>query len=763
MTGMAGWHSVKRVIGIFVRAAILMLFLQAPAGAKPDGAARTIVSLDGTWQIEDSIAADRMPRTFGHKVPVPGLAHSASPAFPDVDRYQTGQLLSALVSQGRYDAEAYKKLGDIRGIPQQKRNYFWYRRQFQAPPRAAVAMLKINKAQFGAVVYLNGIMVGEHLSCFTAVSLDVTRAIRWDGPNELVIRIGAHPGVLPSTVSAGTDFEKNLWTPGIYDSVSLMTMDNPVIATTQVAPRLAGAGNPVPSILVQTELSNHSDRAITTSLSQRVFEWKSGRAASQDVSMTVRLSAGETKLVRQTVPIADARLWSPEDPFLYRLETHTAGDAAQTRFGMREFHFDTVTQRAYLNGRPYFLRGSNIALHRFFEDPQSGTLPWNEAWLQRLLVTIPKQLHWNSFRFTIGPVPDRWLEIADENGLLIQNEYAVWVGSPIWTTWRSAYDVKQMTSEYAEWMRDGWNHPSVVIWDASNESWLPELTAKVLPAVRALDLSGRPWENSYNEPGDPNDPVEDHNYFTEALQGVFDASKGGKQFEIADLEWMDGPASNPFTKSAHAKILNEYGWLWLNRDGSPTLLTDKVYPKLLNGQADTTENRRALYARLLGGETELWRAYRRYAGVMTFPYLSTSARDGFTADQFVDLAKLELEPGMARALEQAFKPLGVYLNFWQPSLDAGTTRAYTIHMVNDEDRPRTGKLRLSFKDGGGRESVAGERGFALPALGAQSYTMMVAAPAVAGRYTVQAIAQPADDASNPTISTRDVAIRPAAQ
>ncbi len=738
----------------------ILLGLVAPAGAKPAASARTILPLDGTWQVEDSVAADAMPRTFRHRVPVPGLTHSASPAFPDVDKYQTKQLLSALVSQGRYDAAAYKKLGDVRGIAQQTRNYFWYRRQFKAPSRAAVALLKINKAQFGTAVYLNGMAVGEHLSSFTAVTIDVTKAIRWDGPNDLVIRIGAHPGVLPSTVSAGTDFEKNLWTPGIYDSVSLMTMDNPVITTTQVAPQLAGPGHPVPSILIQSEVTNHSDRAITTGLSQRVFEWKSGRIASDIVQTTVQLNAGETKQVRQTVPIADARLWSPDDPFLYRVETRTAGDTVQTRFGMREFHFDTVTQRAYLNGRPYFLRGSNIALHRFFEDPQSKTLPWNEAWLQRLLVTIPKQLHWNSFRFTIGPVPDRWLEIADENGLLIQNEYSVWVGSPVWTEWRSAYDVKQMTSEYAEWMRDGWNHPSVVIWDASNESWLPELTAKVLPAVRALDLSNRPWENSYNEPGDANDPVEDHNYFTEALQGVFDASKGGKAFEIADLEWMDGPASDPFTKSSHAKIINEYGWLWLNRDGSPTLLTDKIYPKLLKDGTDTTENRRALYARLLGGETELWRAYRRYAGVMTFPYLTTSAKDGFTADQFVNLEKLELEPGMARALEQAFKPLGVYLNFWQPFLDAGSTRAYTVHMVNDEDRQRTGKLKLTFKDSTGREILGEARDFSLPALGAQSYTLMVAAPAAPGRYTVQAIAQADDDAANPTISTRDVVIRP---
>jgi hypothetical protein len=718
---------------------------------------RSTLSLEGTWQVEDSVEPDRMPQTYRHKVAVPGLTHSALPAFADVDLYQSRQLLSALVTQKRYDAAAYAKLGDMRGTPGQKRNYFWYHRQFTGPARAQVAMLRINKAQFGTEVYLNGIRVGDHLSCFTAVDLDVSKAIRWNAPNDLVIRIGAHPGVLPATVSGGTDFEKNRWTPGIYDSVNLMVMDNPVIATTQVAPQLAGAGHPQASALVQTQVTNHADHPVTTHLSQQVFEWKSGKVASASIDTAVDLAAGETKTLRQEVPIPAAHLWSPDDPFLYRVDTQTDGDKAQTRFGMREFHFDTVTQRAYLNGRPIFMRGGNIALHRFFEDPQSGHLPWDEAWVTRLLATVPHQLHWNSFRFTIGPVPERWLEIADENGLLIQNEYAVWTGSPIYTDWSWPYDPAQMRSEYAEWMRDGWNHPSVVIWDATNESFLPDLSAKVLPQVRGLDLSNRPWENSYNDTAGADDPVEDHTYFEEALQGVFDATKGGRPFRIADLEGFDGAPANPLTKSGHAKIINEYGWLWLNRDGSPTLLTTNVYQQLLEGKPDTTENRRRLYARLMGGETELFRAYRRYAGVMMFPYLSTSAQGGFTADQFIDLPNLKLEPHMAAAMEQAFKPLGVYLNFWQPVVQAGQTRPYTIHMVNDEDRPRTGTLRLTYSDATGHEVAAQEHPFALPALGAQSYTLFLETPKALGDYTVRASAQA--DGGDATVSTRDVRVQ----
>ena len=294
--------------------------------------------------------------------------------------------------------------------------------------------------------------------------------------------------------------------------------------------------------------------------------------------------------------------------------------------------------------------------------------------------------------------------------------------------------------------------------DATNESTLPEFADQVIPAVRSLDLSNRAWENSYNAPGDANDPVEDHTYFFEALGGKFDASGGGKPFELSDLESIEGTPNNPFTKSAHAKILNEYGWIWLNRDGSPTILTEHLFPKLL-GDADTVETRRVYAARELGGETELWRAYRRYVGVLQFVYLTSSDGNGFTSDNFVDIQKLELEPHFAEAMRQAFNPLGVYLNFWHPTITASTSANYEIFMVNDADRPRVGTLKLQFTDLRGQAAAVVEMPFSLAPLGAQSYQTVLTAPAEAGSYVLQAIAAADDDATMPTISSRDVKLQ----
>src|SRR2546429_135999 len=105
------------------------------------------------------------------------------------------------------------------GVPHQDRNWFWYHRTFEVPVLRSVAILGINKAQFGAAVWLNGVKIGDHLPCFTAAIFDVSQAVR-RGSNELIVRVGAHPGVLPASVSGGTDFEKIRWTPGIYDNVS---------------------------------------------------------------------------------------------------------------------------------------------------------------------------------------------------------------------------------------------------------------------------------------------------------------------------------------------------------------------------------------------------------------------------------------------------------------------------------------------------------------------------------------------------------------
>ena len=717
-------------------ALLLVVLLAAPAFAE-----RVTVPLNGTWQITDSVAAEPAPKAFPATVAVPGLVHNATPAFPDVDAFYSLELVSNKIAQKLLPASARVAAP---GVSRQERNYFWYRRTFTAPAVRAVATLRVNKAQFGTAVWLNGTKVGEYPGCFSAGLFDLTPAMRWKGENVLVVRVGAHPGVLPATYPAGTDFEKLKWTPGIYDEVSLQLADDPVIESVQVAPRVAAS-----EVLVETKVRNRSAAAVSFELAQAVTTWKGGERVATARSEPLTLAPGESRAVRQTVAIESAHLWSPETPFLYVLETTTGGDSLATRFGMREFRFDTATRRAYLNGRPYFLRGSNITLHRFFEDPESGALPWDEAWVRRLLVDLPKRMGWNAFRFCIGPVPDRWLDVADEAGLLIQNEFFVWTGAPEWGQWPNrTYDLPEMIRQYSDWMRDSWNHPSLAVWDANNETKDAVFGDRIIPAVRPLDLSSRPWENSYNPPVGPDDPVEDHPYL------MYGEAMGGEAFRMTDLERRPGGPKEALM-AARATVLNEYGWLWLRRDGEPTLLTEKLYPKLL-GPGSTKEERLELNAYLLAGETEYWRAHRNYAGILHFVYLTCSYPGVFTADHFQDVRELKLDPWFEDYMGEAMKPLGVYLSFFQPTLTAGKARSFRVMMVNDRYDAEKGELRLALEAEDGREVARVTRPFDVAPLGTLTHDLDLVMPSAPGRYLLKATAVTESGAR--TVSRRKVTI-----
>lgn len=708
---------------------------------------RQTVSLDGRWQIEESKLGDVMPMEYGHTVPVPGLANLARPAFKGVDQFISRENMARRITYKLVPEDWLQKYWV--GKVDQGRDYFWYRRSFRAPKERTAALLRVNKSQFGTAVWLNGRQVGEYAGCFSAGRFDLSQAIRWGAENDLVIRIGAHPAVLPDTFPTGSDFEKNIWTPGIYDSVSVAFCDNPTIESVQVAPRIASG-----EAVVQTRVKNRSGVAVAASITQTVKTWKGGKDAGACAPLAVTLRPGEEKVFEQTVRIADAHLWSPEDPFLYTVETGTGGDSLTTRFGMREFRFDAATKRAMLNGKVYYLRGSNITLHRFFEDPLCKDLPWNDKWVRKLLGDLPKKMHWNYFRFCIGPVPDRWLDICDEAGLLIQNEFFVWTGGPGWFKGYSrTYDTDEMIRQYADWMRDNWNHPSVAVWDANNETKNAAFGDTIIPAVRPLDLSRRPWENSYNKPAAPDDPVEDHPYL------MISGWHGPLKFKMSDLETMDGkPRKGALPSDTNPPLVNEYGWLWLNRDGTPTLLTENVYAQLC-GTNSTARQRLDLYAYLLAGKTEFWRAHRQYAGIVHFVYLTCSYPGVYTADHFENVTKLRLDPAFVDYMGEAFKPLGVYVNFFQPTLKAGEYRAFTVMLVNDYAQPVSGTLSLELADAKGKTVVRGEQRFELAALGDASCSIALDIPQVEGAFTLKATAAAAAGVrEKPTLSRRWVTV-----
>jgi hypothetical protein len=376
--------------------------------------------------------------------------------------------------------------------------------------------------------------------------------------------------------------------------------------------------------------------------------------------------------------------------------------------------------------------------------------------VRKFLGEIPKQMHWNSFRLCIGPVPQRWLDIADEAGLLLQYEYFIWTGGPNEDPWRhELWKTEELVQEFKEFLRDNWNHPSVAIWNASNETISDALREKVIPAVRGSDLSQRPWSNGYSVPQSPDDPYDDHPYF---LIDYWPLLKLTKRFEMVDLETIDGRKQGDAPPSGHAAIINEFDWLWLHRDGSPTLLTKEVYDHFAGPDA-TAEQRFETCAYLLAGITEFWRAYRRYAAVMYLAYLDGDLPSASTCDNFRDPETLGLEPHFEDYMKEASKPLGIYINFWQPKLAAASKHRFRVMLVNDEPQAVKGNLVLAFAPAsGGDDMVHRETALEIPPLGQMTYDFFLEVPRTPGDYLLSAKAYWPARPWSPTVSRRKVTI-----
>ena len=637
------------IVGTMV---MVMAILAAPAGAEEG---RKTISLDGVWQIAEGSMV-QAPKVFDRQAPVPGLVDMAKPAFVDpgppvADRKQVRQ-------------------------KDPRRDAFWYRRTFSVDgPIPAVATLKVAKAMFGTRAILNGNLLGDHRPCFTPGYFDARDALR-AGENELLIRVGADRDAVTAAVPSGFDYEKERYIPGIFDSVELILSGTPHIVSVQTAPDIANQ-----AVRVQIRLRN-AGKETRPRMQCVVREAKSGRLVGKAAADAPPLAGGAEQTADIRVRIAPCRLWSPEDPFLYTLSVDSGADCVQTRFGMREFTTDPATGRAMLNGKPYFMRGSNITLYRFFEDPARGDLPWREEWV-RLLHRRVKDMHWNCLRYCIGFPPEAWYRIADEEGILIQDEFPLWHGGPGWGTWPAELKREELAAEYKEWMRERWNHPCLAIWDASNETTSTE-TAPAIGQVRTMDLSHRPWDNSYTYPQEAGDFFESHPYHFQ-----------NPTFKLRDIAKASPvPQGNAIPNDGkHPVIINEYGWLWLNRDGTPTTLTAELYKNLL-GLHSTTAQRRQLYARYTAAESEFWRSHRKAAAVMHFTALGYSRKDGQTSDHWLDVEKLTWEPEFYAYVRDSFAPVGLMIDFWGDECRGGSSLKAPLAVINDVDVVWQGPLVL---------------------------------------------------------------------
>ena len=640
---------------------------------------RKTISLNGTWKITEG-NFDEIPTEFKHSVPVPGFADLATPAFDGVG--DTEPLLglgflkpSQLMSNMKFEDK--------------KREAFWYKKVFSVKGKIpAVVQLKVHRAQYGSAVWLNGVKLGENGRNYQPGFYDASKVLKGNGEqNELIVRVGTSVTFSQNNQNIyGDVLEKKRHLPGIYDNVELILSGNLRIEKVQVIPNIK---KQTAKVIAWIE---NKGKEVETSIKFNINKYKTNIIVGEVETDIFSIDKNKVKLIEVEIPIRNCEMWSPESPNLYTLNTISENDALQTRFGMREFYFDKTTKVPTLNEKSYYLRGTSVPFFRYIENPYRKDEVWNDQWVRTVFKRF-KEMNWNIVRFHVGSVPSMWYRIADEEGMIIQDEYAVW-GLHLF---RMGIPLETFVEEYVGWMEEHWNYASILIWDSQNESTqdVEPRTGWALNIVRTLDQSNRPWDNGWGNVQSDTDTKEKHPYiYIDAMFNPF----GGDLAEYPSLDIFNKtkPDSIFLSKEGNPVLINEYSWLWVRRDGKGTYLTKAGFAKYFpNATANENFER---YAYDSAAQTEYYRALRS-AGVMQFAGLNSDYEGCNTTDIFSDIDSLTINPYIKKYLKDAFSPIGICIFNWSDSFKKSSKQEISIVLVNDTYQDWKGNIKLRiFKD-----------------------------------------------------------------
>ena len=619
---------------------------------------RLTVSLDGTWGIGTSRSTGSwsVPTAipaevdFINSIPVPGLWHSAA-----------------------FD------LGEYSGT------MTWYKKTvvLEEEP-VGQALLYIGSAQYGRHIYVNGQYAGSYEYNYSHSYIDISDFLK-KGENEIVIMLGAWSlqfGSADTPAHVLYDGESTEDEPGITDSVSLIFNAEPEVAAVQVNPSIDKG-----TLQVQVTLRNRSDKSVTSDVTFTVYElgvFENGTPgqAEKKVAEYTQTGVKVNKDGTATFTVDEIKLdgwsrdkcWSPDSPFLYRVEIQTSGDTHSIRFGMRTFDFDPVTKYARLNGEIFYLFGTNVAIERYYDDPLCGTTPWEEDWIRKLYSEF-KDVNWVCFRTHLGHANSKWFDIADEMGMMIFDEYPIWGNTGDDT-------INTILPEIYAWIDSRGYHPSLIVFDAQNEATY-DLPDQIIRKGREYDLQKRPWENGWRPPVGENDPVECHPYIigTQGIKGLNGMNVSKPIVTTANIGWTyDQYPDHPY-------LINEHGEYWINREGAAMSGTAGTWNSALPGA--TNAERLTYYAELMAAQMEAFRTERAYIGLLFFCGLGSSfpSAQGVTSDILspdVSTAEsLEIRPYTKELLKNAFADLGIVIDEYTEDVKRGQKLRLPIVLVND--------------------------------------------------------------------------------
>ncbi len=346
----------------------------------------------------------------------------------------------------------------------------WYRRRFDAPQLAPDGrlLLHFGAVDYGATVWVNGILAATHEGGYTPFHVDVTGLLLAGAAQTLVVRAEDDPQDLakPRGKQDWMLEPHSIWYPrtsGIWQTVWL----EPVPAT--YVSRLRWS-----SSLARWEIG---------------IECSVSGALREPLRLGLRLSAGDTLLASDAYEVIagevirhislsdpgidDYRntfLWSPSCPTLIDAEIRLWGSRGELLDTVRSY---TAMREVTVQGDRFTLNGRVLPLRLVLDQgywPESGTTAPDDDALRRD-VELTLAMGFNGVRKHQKIEDPRYLYWADRLGLLVWEE----MPSAYRFTTRS---ITRLTREWMAVLERDVSHPCIVAWVPFNESWgVPDLPA----------------------------------------------------------------------------------------------------------------------------------------------------------------------------------------------------------------------------------------------------------------------------------------------
>jgi len=428
----------------------------------------------------------------------------------------------------------------------------WYRRTFPVPAdwNGRNVILHFGAVDFESEVYVNGKSVGVHRGGYDPFSYDITPFLKPGADQELIVRVfnpvdnAGIPRGKQTLIPHDVDYTCST---GIWQTVWLEPVAPAGIKDLKIVPDVDGGSV---KVTVGTYRAMLEDKITVTV--------KDGANVVGSASGTAGQEIG--------IPVPNAKLWSPDQPFLYDLAVSISRSGAPvddvtSYFGMRKISIGMVNgfNRILLNGKPLFQFG---ALDQGFWPDGVYTPPTDDA--MRADIQTAKDFGLNLLRKHLKVEPARWYYWTDHLGML------VWQDMPSENTYMSKtepvppIDKEEYESELRRMVETLRNVPSVVQWEVFNEGQgafdYDRLTAmvKALDPTRLVDPESGGYHKGVGDVVDSHGPPTlDRSWEPNATQASVIGEFGGIGVVEPGHVWQDGKGG-PIDPSAGNTMLGGF-------------------------------------------------------------------------------------------------------------------------------------------------------------------------------------------------------------